>query len=72
MKNFLTFLLLAAIIVVVVVLIKKPAANDLMTPGNNSSDTMPVGSDIPNDPSMVGGDAYVDVEIGGQGDTTPQ
>lgn len=70
MKNFLTFLFLAVIIVVVVVLIKKPAANDLMTPESDPSATMPVGSELPDDPSMVGGDAYV--EIGGQGDTTPQ
>lgn len=71
MKNFLTFLLLAVIVVVVIVLIKKPKADDAMN-GGGATATMEEGSPMVDDPNMIGGDAAVNVEFGGQGDTTQQ
>ncbi len=67
MKNLVTFLVIAIVIIAVVAIIKRPG-DDM---NNGAAGTMPEGSDM-TDNGMVGGDAAVEVELGGQGDTTAQ
>lgn len=63
MKNFVTFLILAVIVVVAIVLLKKPKA-----------ETMPANEDMMTEENkdMMNADLDASVEIGGQGDVTPQ
>ena len=63
MKNFVTFLILAVIVIVAIVLLKKPKA-----------ETMPANEDMRTEENkdMMNADLDASVEIGGQGDVTPQ
>ncbi len=73
MKNFLTFLVIAVVIVIIIVLVKKPSNDGMDGDNSGAAGIMLEGSDPADyDNDMVGGDAAVDVEIGGQGDTTAQ
>lgn len=59
-------------VIVVIVLVKKPDT-DMNGDNNGASGIMMEGSNPEDyDSDMVGGDASVDVEVGGQGDTTAQ